>query len=189
MVPLLALGIPGSGATAVILGPFLLHGVQPGPQIFQTEAAMVYTIFASMFAAVFGMCLLGYFAIKPLIRVLQLPEAVTSAFVALFCFVGAYSARNSMTDLWMIVIFGIVGFLFERLRFPIAPMVLGCILGSIAETSFMTCMIAYQTDWTIFFTRPISGTIMVLTALALVYPAFRYVRRNLRAPGARVTAV
>ena len=133
MVPLLALGIPGSGATAVILGAFLLHGVQPGPQIFQTEAAMVYTIFASMFAAVLGMCLLGYFAIKPLIRVLQLPEAVTSAFVALFCFIGAYSARNSLTDLWMIVIFGVVGYLFERFRFPIAPMVLGCILGPIAE--------------------------------------------------------
>ena len=182
MVPLLALGIPGSGATAVILGAFLLHGVQPGPQIFQTEAAMVYTIFASMFAAVFGMCLLGYFAIKPLIRVLQLPEAVTSAFVALFCFVGAYSARNSVTDLWMIVIFGVVGYLFERLRFPIAPMVLGAILGSIAETSFMTSMIAYQNDWTIFFTRPISGTIMVLTALALLYPAFRHLRQTKRGP-------
>src|SRR5574337_1327671 len=108
MVPLLALGIPGSGATAVILGAFLLHGVQPGPQIFQTEAHMVYTIFASMFAAVVGMCLLGYFAIRPLIWVLKLPEAVTSAFVALFCFVGAYSERNSATDLWMIVVCGIV---------------------------------------------------------------------------------
>jgi putative tricarboxylic transport membrane protein len=180
MVPLLALGIPGSGATAVILGAFLLHGVQPGPQIFQTEAAMVYTIFASMFAAVLGMCLLGYFAIKPLIRVLQLPEAVTSAFVALFCFIGAYSARNSLTDLWMIVIFGIVGFLFERLRFPIAPMVLGCILGPIAETSFMTSMIAYQNDWTIFFTRPISGTVMALVVLALAYPMLRHLRRAWR---------
>jgi putative tricarboxylic transport membrane protein len=181
MVPLLALGIPGSGATAVILGAFLLHGVQPGPQIFQTEAAMVYTIFASMFAAVFGMCLLGYFAIKPLIRVLQLPEAVTSAFVALFCFVGAYSARNSLTDLWMIVIFGVVGYLFERFRFPIAPMVLGIILGPIAETSFMTSMIAYQNDWTVFFTRPIAGTFMAFTILALAYPMYRQLRSAWRA--------
>jgi len=180
MVPLLALGIPGSGATAVILGAFLLHGVQPGPQIFQTEAGMVYTIFASMFAAVIGMCLLGYFAIKPLIKVLQLPEAVTSAFVALFCFVGAYSARNSVTDLWMIVIFGVVGYLFERFRFPIAPMVLGCILGPVAENSFMTSMIAYKNDWTVFFTRPISGIVMVLTFLALAYPMIRHLRQALR---------
>ncbi len=181
MVPLLALGIPGSGATAVILGAFLLHGVQPGPQIFQTEAGMVYTIFASMFAAVLGMCLLGYFAIKPLIRILQLPEAVTSAFVALFCFVGAYSARNSVTDLWMIVIFGVVGYLFERHRFPIAPMVLGCILGPVAETSFMTSMIAYKGDWTVFFSRPISGTVMALTIMALAYPLIRRLRRMYRA--------
>jgi putative tricarboxylic transport membrane protein len=181
MVPLLALGIPGSGATAVILGAFLLHGVQPGPQIFQTSGDMVYTIFASMFAAVFGMCLLGYFAIRPLIWVLRLPEAVTSAFVALFCFVGAYSARNSLTDLWMIVIFGIVGYVFERYRFPIAPMVLGCILGPVAETSFMTSMIAYQNDATVFFTRPISGIVMAFTFLALAFPLVRYVRGELRA--------
>ncbi len=181
MVPLLALGIPGSGATAVILGAFLLHGVQPGPQIFRTEADMVYTIFASMFAAVVGMCVLGYFAIKPLVRVLHLPEAITSAFVALFCFVGAYSARNSVTDLWMIVVFGVLGYLFERFRFPIAPMVLGCILGPVAETSFMTSMIAYQNDWTVFVRRPISGTVVAFTVLALAYPMIRAIRRRVRA--------
>jgi putative tricarboxylic transport membrane protein len=181
MVPLLALGIPGSGATAVILGAFLLHGVQPGPQIFQTSGDMVYTIFASMFAAVIGMCLLGYFAIRPLIWVLKLPEAVTSAFVALFCFVGAYSERNSVTDLWMIVVFGVVGYLFERYRFPIAPMVLGCILGPVAENSFMTSMIAYQNDATVFFTRPISGVVMVMTVIALAWPTIRYLRGLLRA--------
>jgi len=180
MVPLLALGIPGSGATAVILGAFLLHGVQPGPQIFQTSGDMVYTIFASMFVSVIGMCLLGYFAIRPLIWVLRLPEAVTSAFVALFCFVGAYSERNSVTDLWMIVVFGVVGFLFERFRFPIAPMVLGCILGPVAENSFMTSMIAYQNDATIFFTRPISGVVMVMTVIALAWPTIRYLRGLLR---------
>jgi putative tricarboxylic transport membrane protein len=189
MVPLLALGIPGSGATAVILGAFLLHGVQPGPQIFQTNGDMVYTIFASMFAAVIGMCLLGYFAIKPLIWVLRLPEAVTSAFVALFCFVGAYSERNSVTDLWMIVVFGIVGYLFERYRFPIAPMVLGCILGPTAENAFMTSMIAYQNDWTVFFRRPISGTVMVLVVVALAWPLVRLLREAIRARRTGLEAV
>ena len=87
----------------------------------------------------------------------------------------------------MIVIFGVVGYLFERFRFPIAPMVLGAILGPIAEPSFMTSMIAYQNDWTIFFTRPISGTIMVLTALALAYPLLRYIRHAMRTPPAKVT--
>ena len=178
MVPLLTLGIPGSGATAVILGAFLLHGIQPGPQIFQTAPDMVYTIFASLLVGVIGMCLMGYFWIKALIRVMYLPEAVTSAFVVLFCIIGAYTARNSTTDLWMIVVFGVVGYLFERFKFPIAPMVLGCILGSIAETFFVTSMVSYANDWTIFFTRPISGTVMVMTAVALAVPLVKHYRHK-----------
>jgi putative tricarboxylic transport membrane protein len=188
MVPLLTLGIPGSGATAVILGAFLLHGVQPGPQLFTKDPALVFAIFASLLVGVVGMCLLGYFAIKALIRVLYLPEAVTSAFVVLFCFIGAFSARNNITDLWMIVIFGIVGYLFEKYRFPIAPMVLGCILGGQAESAFMTSMISYSNDWTIFFTRPISGTVMVFVAIAILAPPIRQIvqqrRARRRAPAA-----
>jgi putative tricarboxylic transport membrane protein len=179
MVPLITLGIPGSGATAVILGAFLLHGVQPGPQIFVSEPGMVYAIFASLFLGVIGMCLLGFFAIKALIKVLYLPEAATSAFVVMFCFIGAFSERNNITDLWMIVIFGIVGYLFDRFKFPIAPMVLGCILGDQAESAFMTSMISYQNDWTIFFTRPISGFVMALVIVALVFPLIRH-RRQMR---------
>jgi putative tricarboxylic transport membrane protein len=178
MVPLITLGIPGSGATAVILGAFLLHGVQPGPQLFTKDPALVYAIFASLLAGVIGMCLMGYFAIKLLIKVLYLPEAVTSAFVVLFCFIGAFSARNNITDLWMIVVFGILGYLFDRFKFPIAPMVLGCILGDQAESSFMTSMISYQNDWTIFFTRPISATVMAMVAIALLFPLVRHRRQR-----------
>ena len=186
MVPLLTLGIPGSGATAVILGAFLLHGVQPGPQLFTKDPALVYAIFASLLVGVVGMCLMGYFTIKALIKVLYLPEALTSAFVVLFCFIGAFSERNNITDLWMIVIFGIVGYLFEKFRFPIAPMVLGCILGGQAESAFMTSMISYSNDWTIFFTRPISGTVMVFVIVALTFPAFRHVRQQYKQRRARL---
>ena len=88
---------------------------------------------------------------------LYLPEAIVSVFVIMFCLIGAYSEHNNLTDLWMIVVFGIVGYLFERYRFPIAPMVLGTILGPVAETAFQTSMISYGNDWTVFFTRPVSG--------------------------------
>jgi putative tricarboxylic transport membrane protein len=182
MVPLLTLGIPGSGATAVILGAFLLHGVQPGPQIFDTQAPLVYAIFASTFAAVIGMGLLGYFAIRPLIKVLYLPEAVVSVFVIMFCLIGAYSEHNNITDLWMIVVFGVVGYLFERYRFPIAPMVLGTILGPVAENSFLTSMISYQNDWTIFFTRPVSCAVLVLSVAALLFPLYGHLRRRRAMP-------
>lgn len=186
MVPLLTLGIPGSGATAVILGAFLLHGMQPGPQVFIKNGDLVNAIFASLFLGVIGMCILGYFAIKPLIKVLYLPEAVTSAFVVMFCFIGAFAARNNITDLWMIVVFGIVGYLFEKFKFPIAPMVLGCILGPQAESSFMTSMLSYRNDWSVFFTRPIAGTVMVLTLVALGYPLIRHLRQRRKQAGLRL---
>jgi putative tricarboxylic transport membrane protein len=173
MVPLLVLGIPGSGATAVILGAFLLHGVQPGPQIFQTQPQMVYTLFASMFVAVFAMCLVGYFAIKPLVRVLYFPEAITSAYVVMLCFIGAFAARNNLTDLWMVAVFGVVGYLFERFKFPIAPMILGTILGPTAERTFQTTMISFQNDWTVILQRPVSGTVMLLAAIALGVPVIK----------------
>jgi putative tricarboxylic transport membrane protein len=189
MVPLLTLGIPGSGATAVILGAFLLHGVQPGPQLFSKDPTLVYAVFASLLLGVIGMCLLGYFTIKLLVKVLYLPEAVTSAFVVLFCFIGAFSARNNITDLYMIVAFGILGYLFERYKFPIAPMVLGCILGGQAESAFMTSMISYQNDWTVFFTRPIAGSVMVFVVIALVFPLLRHLlqeRKRRRGIGGEV---
>jgi putative tricarboxylic transport membrane protein len=178
MIPLLTMGIPGSGATAIILGAFLLHGVQPGPQIFSNpeQAQMVYAVFASMFVGVLGMCLLGYFAIKLLVRVLEFPEAVVSAFVVMFCFIGAFAARNNLSDLYVIAAFGILGFLFERFRFPIAPLVLGAILGPLAENTFMTTMISFGNDWTVFFTRPVAGTVMALSLVALGIPAIRHLK-------------
>jgi putative tricarboxylic transport membrane protein len=169
LVPLLALGVPGSGATAIILGAFMLHGIQPGPQVLVSSAAMIYTIFASLFIGLLLMCLIGYFAIRLLVRVLDFPEAVVSAYVIILCFIGSLSIRNNVIDLWLMAGFGVLGYLFERLRFPIAPLVLGVILGPLAEDAFMNSMISFGNDWTIYFTRPISGTIMVLTVAVLVF--------------------
>lgn len=172
-VPLLAMGIPGSGATAIILAAFLLHGIQPGPQVFVSSPELINTVFATVFASVIGMCILGYVAIKPLCRVLDAPEAIVSAFVVVFCFVGAFAQRNSLPDLYVISIFGLLGFLFERFRFPLAPLVLGTILGPLAENNFMTTMVSFDNDWTVFFTRPISGTILALSVAGLLWPVGR----------------
>ena len=181
MVPLLALGIPGSGATAVILGAFLLHGVQPGPQIFQTSGDMVYTIFASMFAAVLGMCLLGYFAIKPLIKVLYLPEAVTSAFVVLFCFVGrlqrAQQHHRPVDDRDL----RHRGLPVRALPVPDRAHGAGVHPRARGREVLHDEHDRYKNDWTVFFTRPISGIVMALTILALAYPMIRHVRRVIRA--------
>jgi putative tricarboxylic transport membrane protein len=174
LIPLVTMGIPGSGATAIILGAFLLHGLQPGPQVFTTSPEIIYAMFASLYVGIIGMCIIGYFAAKLMVKVLDLPEALVSAYVVMCCFLGAYASRNNVTDLWLLAGFGIVGYLFERLRFPITPLVLGVILGPLAETSFMTTMVSFNNDWTVFFTRPISGTLMAMAFVALVYPLLRH---------------
>jgi putative tricarboxylic transport membrane protein len=175
IVPLLTLGIPGSGATAVILAAFLLHGVQPGPFLFADpdSSLVVYTIMASMFVAVIGMCLMGFAWIRVVVKVLTIPQGVLAAIVIMFSLVGAYADRNSFSDMWMIVVFGSVAFAFERYRIPVSPMVLGAILGPIAEDSYMRSMITFHGDWTIFFLQPISGTLMALSIASLLYPLAR----------------
>jgi putative tricarboxylic transport membrane protein len=169
LIPLLTLGIPGSGATAVILGAFLLHGVQPGPQVFQTSPESIYTIYASILVGLLLMSLIGYLAVRPLVRVMDFPEAVTSAFIMVLCFIGAFTIRNNITDVWMMVGFGVIGYIMERYNYPVAPLVLGSILGPLAERAFMTTMISYANDWTIFFRRPVSGIVMAFAILGLFY--------------------
>ncbi|MBI2509142.1 MAG: tripartite tricarboxylate transporter permease [Betaproteobacteria bacterium] len=180
IIPLVTMGIPGSGATAIILGAFLLHGLQPGPQVFQTSSHIIYAMFASVFVGIIVMCVIGYFATKYMVKVLEFPEVIVSAYVVMMCILGAFAARNNLTDVWLMVIFGVVGYLFERFRFPITPLVLGVILGPLAETNFMTTMISFNNDWTVFFTRPISGPIMAVAILTLLYPVIRRMRQRTR---------
>ncbi len=178
LVPLLTLGIPGSGATAVILAAFLLHGVQPGPFLFSDPASTltVYTIFASLFISVIGMCLFSFLWIRLVIKVLTIPQGILAAIVVMFALVGAFADRNSLSDVWMIVAFGSLAYLFHQFDFPISPMVLGAVLGPIAEDSFMRSMITFHNDWTVFFKSPISGTLMALSIISLLYPI---VKRNI----------
>jgi putative tricarboxylic transport membrane protein len=182
MIPLMTMGIPGSGATAIILGAFLLHGLQPGPQVFQTSSHIVYAVFASVFVAVIGMCAIGYFAVKAMVRVLELPEVIISAYVVMCCIVGAFAARNNITDVWLLVVFGVLGYAAERLRFPVPPLVLGTILGPLAESTFMTTMISFGNDWTVFFTRPVSGAVMAIAFLTLALPLLKQLRARRTIP-------
>jgi len=182
LIPMLTLGIPGSAATAVILAAFLLHGVQPGPMLLANPASRitVYTILASMFVSVIGMCLIGYFWIRVVVRVLLVPQYLLNTIVVMFCLVGAYADRNSMSDVWMILIFGLIGYLFEKYKFPLAPMVLGAILGPIGENNFMRSMIVHHDDWTAPFTQPLSGALLAISAVAFIVPVSRAVQHWLQ---------
>lgn len=182
IVPLMTLGLPGSGATAVILAAFLLHGVQPGPFLFQNEAStlVVYTILVSMFVSVIGMCLLGFLWIKVVIRVLMIPQGILAAIIIMFALVGAFADRNSLSDVWMVVVFGMTAWTFERFKIPVSPMVLGAILGPIAEDSFTRSMITFHGDWTVFFQQPISAMLMLFSIVSLFFPLLRRLPTALR---------
>ena len=178
LVPLLILGIPESAAAAVLLGVFLLHNVQPGPQIFVEQPQLVYTIFAAFLLSLILMFIIGVLGAKPLIRVLNFPEVYVSAFVVLFAFIGAFALRQSYSDVWIMFAFGVIGFVMVRSEYPIAPLVLGAILGPLAERHFMTTMISSGNDWTVFFTRPISGTLMVILILLIALLGYRAYRAS-----------
>ena len=178
LIPLLILGIPGSAAAAVLLGVFLLHNVQPGPQIFVEQPQLVYTIFAAFLLSLILMFAVGVLGAKPLIRMLNFPEVYVSAFVVLFAFIGAFALRQSYSDVWIMFAFGVIGFVMVRSEYPIAPLVLGAILGPLAERHFMTTMISSGNDWTVFFTRPISGTLMVILVLLIALLGYRAYRAS-----------
>lgn len=173
MIPLLTLGIPGSGATAVMMGAFLLHGIQPGPLLFSKSPEAVYTIFAGMLVCNLIMILAGLITAKFFSELMRVPEHILSAFIISFCLLGAFALRNDMTDVWFMAIFGIVGYFMRRYDLPSPPMILGLILGPLAEKYFMTSLIGAANDFTIFFRRPVSGSIMVISIALLIMPFLR----------------
>lgn len=181
-IPLLVLGIPGSASTAVILGALLLHNIQPSPLIFTTQPQLVYTIMGAMLIGLFLMFAIGILAAKPLIRMLKVPEQYVSAFIVLFAFIGAYALRNSMSDVWIMTGCALLGFFMLRGGYPLAPLVLGTILGPLAERYFITSMISFNNDWTVFFTRPLSGSFMAVWVLVLILLGYKIYRQSRRRP-------
>jgi putative tricarboxylic transport membrane protein len=177
MIHLLTLGIPGSAATAVMMGAFLIHGIQPGPLLFTKQPEQVYTIFAGMILANLLMIALGFLAALSFATLMKVPAPILNTFIVVFCFIGAFALRNDMADVWLTMLFGVVGFFMRRWDLPIPPLVMGIILGPMAEQYFLTSMVANQNDLTVFVTRPVSAVILVLAGAMLVWPVVKMQRR------------
>jgi putative tricarboxylic transport membrane protein len=176
LIHLLVLGIPGSGASAVLLGVFQINNINPGPTIFTQQDGLLATIFAGLFVALFVMFVMGVLAAKPMIRLLNVPEVYVAAFIVVFAYVGAFALRQSMSDVWIMTAFGVLGFFMLRGGYPLAPLVLGAILGPLAERYFQTTMIRNANDWTVFFTRPLSGALLAIAFAVFVLLAYRAAR-------------
>lgn len=170
MMHLFALGIPGSGATAVMMGAFLLHGIQPGPLLFTKCPEEVFTIFVGFMLCNLIMIPAGVVCSKFFSELMRVPESILGAFIIVFCLLGAYGLRNDSADLWYMALFGITGYFMRRFDMPVPPLVLGVILGPLAERFFMTTMISADNDITVFFTRPVSGIVITLSITLFIWP-------------------
>ncbi|NWF55819.1 MAG: tripartite tricarboxylate transporter permease [Syntrophaceae bacterium] len=182
MIPLLTLGIPGSGATAVMMGAFLLHGVQPGPLLFTKTPEAVYTIFVGMMVCNLIMILAGLLTARFFSELMRIPENILGAFIITFCLIGAFALRNDMADVWFMALFGFLGFFMRRYALPIPPLILGVILGPLAENYFLTTMIGEANDVTVFFRRPVSSCFLFLSIGLLFMPFLRRIRASRKEP-------
>jgi putative tricarboxylic transport membrane protein len=170
LVPLLTLGIPTSATAAILLAAFQSYGLQPGPLLFQTQSSLVWGLIASMYVGNVLLLILNLPLIGVWVQVLKIPRAPLYAGILVFATLGAYSLHQSVVDLVVLYVFGLLGFLIRRFGFPVAPAVIGLILGPLAESQFRRALAISQGDPSVFFTHPISAALLALTALLVVVP-------------------
>lgn len=184
MIPLLTLGIPGDAVTAILLGGLMIHGIQPGPMLFLTQAPLVYTIFAALFVAAFVMLVMEFYGLRIFIRLLSIPKHILLPIILVLCAIGAFGLASRVFDVWTILAFGILGYGFVKAGIPTAPFIIGFILGPMAETSFRRGLQLSRGDFTGFLTNPISASFLALAAISVIWQLYNEFRSSRSAPGA-----
>ncbi len=170
LLPMITLGIPGSPTAAVMLGGLLIWGLQPGPMLFQERPDFVWGLIASMYTGnVIGVLIVLLF-VPAFAAILRLPFAILIPLIIYVCAIGAYAVNNSTTDIWYMLIFGVVGYLFRKLDYPLAPMVLALVLGDMAESALRQSLIMSQGSPIIFVSSPIAAVLVTLSVWLLVSP-------------------
>lgn len=181
-VPALVFGIPGDSITAIAIGVLMMKGMTPGPLIFIDTPELVYGVFLVFLVANLFMLPLGYLVIKSAIRLMRLPRDLLMPVVLMFCVVGAFAINNTAFDIGAMLAIGVLAFLMEENGFPVAPAILGLILGKMVEENFILSMAKAQGDPSDFFERPVSAALGVLTLAIWVVPVATKVWRSGRAP-------
>lgn len=170
LVPLLSLGIPGSGTTAVMLAAMLIHGMRPGPLLMVQQQEMAYTVFGGMLIGVFALFILAFFLLPVFIKSLSLPYQVLSVIILSFCVIGSLTVSGNIRGVGVMFVFGLIGYFMRIFDYPSAPMLIGIVLGPIMETSFRRAML--MNDFNIFavVTRPIAFTCILLAVVIFASP-------------------
>lgn len=170
MIPTLILGIPGSPTTAVILAALILHGLQPGPQLLTDQPVLLYSVFFAMFIASVLTFVVGRFGIQVFELLLKLPYSIIATFIILLSLLGAFAVDNNIFNVWIMLIFGVVGYLMKIFDFSVPSLILGIVLGPLMEESFRRHLLLNNGNYMSFFHSPITVIILSLSLLAILLP-------------------
>lgn len=170
LLPMLSLGIPGSPTAAVLLGGLLIWGLQPGPLLFVEQKDFVWGLIASMYLGNIVGLIIVLTCVPLFAAILRIPFSIIAPVIIVICAIGAYTVSNAMLDIWMMLIFGVLGYAFKKLAYPLAPLVLALVLGDQAEDAFRQSMLISQGNLSVFFSNWLVGSIMGLGVLMLVWP-------------------
>ncbi|HWQ79090.1 MAG TPA: tripartite tricarboxylate transporter permease [Anaerovoracaceae bacterium] len=173
LIPMLGLGIPGSGSTAVMLGALMIHGIHPGPALFISQPEVPYGVFVAVPIATFFMWLFGMLYTRLFVNVIKLPQQMLNVAIIAIVLTGTYAVERDIFNVYIVIVLGVIGFLMKRCKIPVAPMVLGVVLGTIVERNMRRALALSMGDWTTFFTRPISGVMMALCVVMLVWSLYK----------------
>ena len=181
LMPLLTLGIPTSATAAVILSAFESYGIQPGPMLFTQQSGLVWTLIASLYIGNVILLLLNLPLVRLWVRLLSIPAPMLYAGIVVIATVGVYGASNSLFDVGLLFVFGALGYALRRFDFPVAPLVVGLILGPMMEQSMRQALTISQGEWSTFVVRPLSGSLLAIALLLLVAPKLWALRHGIRA--------
>lgn len=182
MIPMLTLGVPGDGATAILMGAFMLHGMVPGPTLFAEQGNILYAIMLGLIVVNVFMYIIGSGFTRFYAHITRIPYEILAPIVMTFCIAGAYSTNNRVYDIFIILIFGIVAYFLRRMDFQLVPILLGIVLGPLAEKNFRRAMVISEGSFKIFFTRPIScAFILIAVGSVLLFAWKNYKARAAKA--------
>jgi putative tricarboxylic transport membrane protein len=180
LLPMLALGIPGSPTAAVLLGGLLIWGLQPGPLLFVEQKDFVWGLIASMYLGNLAGLIIVLTCVPLFAAILRIPFSIIAPVIIVICAIGAYTVHNAMLDIWFMLLFGVIGYVFKKLDYPLAPMVLALVLGDRAEDSFRQSMLMSQGEMGVFFSNWLVGGITALSLMMLFWPLLSKLITRLR---------
>ena len=184
LLPMLTLGVPGSPTAAVLLGGLLIWGLQPGPLLFTEQKDFVWGLIASMYLGNIVGLIVVLTCVPLFASILRVPFSIIAPVILVICAIGAYTVHNSLFDVWLMLVFGVLGYVFKKLNYPMAPLVLALVLGDRAEDSFRQSVLGSQGDLMVFFSNPLVGTITGASLLLLFWPMLSGAVSSLRRRGA-----